>query len=140
MELTVLIKAPELAAAINNLAAAIAKLNAAPQPAAVPQNPVTPTQPTMPTQVPAPQPTAVPQNPAPAANASAFPATGVPVASPPQYTVDQIMAAGATLVDAGKTQELMNLLQSFGVQAVTNLRPEQYGAFVTEMRKLGAAI
>lgn len=132
MELTVLIKAPELAAAINNLAAAIAQPNAAPQQTQAPvtPNPVaaTPTQPAA--AVPTP-------NPVPA---DGFPVAGVPVASPPQYTVDQIMAAGATLVDAGKVPELMNLLQSFGVQAVTNLRPEQYGAFVTELRKLGASI
>jgi hypothetical protein len=64
----------------------------------------------------------------------------MPLAPPPQYTVDQIMQAGATLMDAGKVQELMNLLHSFGVNAVMDLKPEQLGAFATEMRKLGAQI
>lgn len=66
--------------------------------------------------------------------------TGVPLAPAPQYTVDQIMQAGATLMDAGKVNELMNLLHSFGVQAVTDLKPEQLGAFATAMRELGAKI
>ena len=43
-------------------------------------------------------------------------------------------------MDAGKVQELMNLLHSFGVNAVMDLKPEQLGAFATEMRKLGAQI
>lgn len=66
--------------------------------------------------------------------------TGVPLAPAPQYTVDQIMQAGATLMDAGKVNELMNLLHSFGVQAVMDLKPEQLGAFATAMRELGAKI
>ena len=47
---------------------------------------------------------------------------GVPVAPGPQYTVDQIMQAGATLMDAGRVDELVNLLHTFGVQAVTDLK------------------
>ena len=67
-------------------------------------------------------------------------AAGVPLAQPPQYTIDQIMAAGATLMDAGRVDDLMNLLRSFGVQAVTDLKPEQMGAFATALRSLGARI
>ena len=77
---------------------------------------------------PAPQPQPQPQ------------AAGVPLAQPPQYTIDQIMAAGATLMDAGRVDDLMNLLRSFGVQAVTDLEPEQMGAFATALRSLGARI
>ena len=50
------------------------------------------------------------------------------------------MAAGASLMDAGKVNELMNLLHSFGVQAVMDLKPEQLGAFATGLRELGAKI
>ena len=50
------------------------------------------------------------------------------------------MAAGATLMDAGKANDLINLLHSFGVQAVMELKPEQLGAFATAMRDLGAKI
>ncbi len=92
-------------------------------------------------QAPGPVPTAPMPGPAPQPAAPAnYPAPGVPLAPAPQYTVDQIMAAGATLMDAGKVNELLNLLHSFGVQAVTDLKPEQLGAFATAMRELGAKI
>lgn len=54
-------------------------------------------------------------SPGPVAQATPnYPAPNVPLAQPPQYTIDQIMAAGATLMDAGKVNELRNLLMSFG--------------------------
>jgi len=68
------------------------------------------------------------------------PAPAVPVAGAPTYTLDQISRAGASLVDAGKMQQLLELLGRYGVQAVTQLKPEQYGAFATELRGLGAQI
>ncbi|MBQ8693446.1 MAG: hypothetical protein IJ520_09915 [Synergistaceae bacterium] len=118
LEVKVTVSMPEVAEAINNLAAALSNKPTAPkaQPAPAPV-------------APQPQPT-----PAPA------PVSSVPLASAPQFTVDQIMNAGAALMDAGKIEDLMNLLHSFGVQAVMELKPEQLGAFATEMRKLGAAI
>jgi len=64
----------------------------------------------------------------------------VPVAPAPTYNRDQIMTAGAALIDAGKINELMGLLNAFGVQAVTQLKQDQLGAFATELRKLGAQI
>ena len=45
--------------------------------------------------------------------------------------MDQIAKAGAELAQAGKMPQLMALLQQHGVQAVTQLRPEQYGEFAT---------
>lgn len=68
------------------------------------------------------------------------PAPVVPVTGAPAYTLDQISRAGASLVDAGKMQQLLELLGRYGVQAVTQLKPEQYGAFATELRALGAQI
>ena len=123
LEVKVTITAPELAGAINNLAAAInGKAQSAPSvPVSAPVNP-TPT----PVQT-------APEQPV-------IPIAAVPLANAPQFTVDQIMTAGATLMDNGKVNELLNLLHSFGVQAVMELKPEQLGAFATEMRKLGAAI
>lgn len=142
LEVKVTIVAPELSGAINNLAAAIGGKVAQSAPA------VTPVAQQMPTPAPAapvtpqmPMQTAPVAAPAPVTNAPAsYPAPNVPLAPPPQYTVDQIMAAGATLMDAGKVNELMNLLHSFGVQAVMDLKPEQLGAFATAMRELGAKI
>ena len=147
LEIKVTIEAPELATAIDHLAtvlgtktaqtsvAASVAANPTPAPATVqagpavgtPSNPV----PVAPTAVPAPVTPAAPAVP---------PVASVPLAPPPQYTVDQIMAAGATLMDAGKVNELMNLLHSFGVQAVMDLKQEQLGAFATAMRELGAQI
>ena len=66
--------------------------------------------------------------------------SAVPVAGAPAYTLDQLAKAGAALVDAGKMESLMALLAKYGVQAVTQLPPAQYGAFATELRALGAQI
>ena len=76
---------------------------------------------------------AIPTNPAPAAPA-------VPVAAAPTYTLDQIAKAGASLVDAGKMDALLSLLSKHGIQAITQLQPDQYGAFATELRGLGAQL
>lgn len=50
--------------------------------------------------------------------------------------------AGADLVsqDAAKMPELLALLQKYGAQAITQLKPEQLGAFATELRGLGAKL
>lgn len=130
------IEAADLAAAINNLAAAISgtKSTSAEKAVTMP----TPTAPTPVTAMPTPVVPAAP--PVPTAPSMNYPMPSVPLAAPPKYTVDQIMAAGATLMDSGKVNELMNLLHSFGVQAVMDLKPEQLGAFATAMRDLGARI
>lgn len=138
-EVRITIEAPELAGAINNLAAAMGGAKLVPQPTATPaeQQPMTNPK----TNAPAPVPPAPLPSPGPAAQAMpSYPAPNVPLAQPPKYTVDQIMAAGASLMDAGKVNELMNLLHSFGVQAVMDLKPEQLGAFATGLRELGAKI
>ena len=138
LEMKLTIEAPELANALNNLAAA---LGARPFPTAqqAPAAASTQPQPVVPQQPPA----APVQQPMPAPATTAQPNTpvaGVPLAQPPKYTVDQIMAAGAQLMDAGKVNDLMNLLHSFGVQAVMDLKPEQLGAFATALRDMGAKI
>lgn len=133
LEVKIIIEATELANAINNLSTA---MGGGAKAKSVPTQKVAPTTPAV-TQVTMPTPTA----PVPVANNPVnYPAPGIPLAQPPKYTVDQIMAAGATLMDAGKINELMNLLHSFGVQAVMDLKPEQLGAFATALRDLGAKI
>lgn len=155
-EINVTVNAPELAEALNNLAAALkgaklepaaSKTGKADKPAPVPPADYMPPADTAPapatpapatpapavTPAPAPAPVQAPVTPAPA------PAP-VPVAPAPTYNRDQIMTAGAALIDAGKINELMGLLNSFGVQAVTQLKQDQLGAFATELRKLGAQI
>ena len=137
--LEIKIDAPDLAAAICKLAAAIAHpdINTLTPdeprdiPAAAPAAPaaVAPVAPAA-APVPTDQPAAAPVAHAPAA---------VPVTAP-TYTVDQIARAGASLVDAGKMEQLLALLARYGVAAVTQLQPDQFGAFATELRALGAQI
>ena len=132
-ELKIKIEAPEIAQAIEHLAEAISgkdiiNRNAAPAKAA---------------EISAPEAneTAAPdKHEAPKAEQQAAPQTAVPV-SAPEYTLDQIARAGVSLVDAGKRNELTSLLaQRFGVQAITQIPPEQYGALAAELRALGALI
>lgn len=56
------------------------------------------------------------------------------------YTMEQLAVAATQIVDAGHRNELVSLLASFGVQALTALPKEQYGAFATQLRGLGAKI
>lgn len=149
MEMKIKIEVPDLAAAIEKLAVALNNstviekpcTQGAPAPAEVSvpnpapvatQAPVAPVAPT-------PAPVAPAPAPAPAAPVQAVPAPAVPVTAP-TYTLDQIAKAGANLVDAGKMEQLLGLLTKYGVQAVTQLMPDQYGAFATELRALGAQI
>lgn len=176
LEMKITVAAPDLAAAINNLAAALDGKNphtvcnqygtdnkhidnvgtvnmgmsGKAQPA-TPAAPVNPTPaPTVPTQAPGAPLSATPAQtaaqiaptvpvvqPAPVANTA--PAPTVPT-SAPQYTLDMIATAGSALIDAGKMDQLMQLLGKFGVASLTELAPESYGAVAGELRALGAAI
>lgn len=146
MEMKITVEAPDLAASILKLAKAIASgpdpdiltpdeplpvasYPTAPAPAPAPAAPVSPA-PVTPTQTPAPTATPPVAAPAPTVGQTSAapgntPAPTVPVTGAPTYTLDQISRAGASLVDAGKMQQL---------------QPEQYGAFATELRALGAQI
>lgn len=155
MEMKITVEAPDLAASILKLAEAIASgpdpallipdeplpvsaYPATPAPAVAPVPPVA-----APVVVPSPSPTPVTNAPTAGPTSAApgnTPAPAVPVAGAPTYTLDQISRAGASLVDAGKMQQLLELLGRYGVQAVTQLKPEQYGTFATELRGLGAQI
>ena len=97
---------------------------------ATPAQTATPIAPTVPVAAPAPAA-------APAANVAPAPAGPT---SAPQYTLDMIATAGSALIDAGKMDQLMQLLGKFGVVSPTELAPESYGAVANELRALGAAI
>lgn len=155
MEMKIKIEVPDLAAAICKLAAAITPpdINTLTPdeprgiPAAAPVAPVAapaPTAPVNPTPAPAAPVAApaVPTAPAPTEQPAA-PVAQAPAAVPvtaPTYTLDQIARAGASLVDAGKMEQLLALLARYGVAAVTQLQPDQFGVFATELRALGAQI
>lgn len=67
------------------------------------------------------------------------PAQPVPTTAP-SYTLDDLTRAAIPLMDSGKQPELLQLIRSFGVEALPSLQPEQYGAFATALRGLGAQI
>ncbi len=153
-EIKVKIDAPELAQAILTLAAALSQSTSTVQPQIV--APVQQQQATMqqtPTQAQQMQ-TPVQQAPmqqqpyqysAPVQNAQQAqqpqqqPPIGVPTTAP-SYTSDQLALAASQLVDAGRMNEIRGLIAQFGVQALTMLPPDQYGAFATALRQLGAKI
>ena len=76
-----------------------------------------------------------PVTPAPAVQAP----TTVPT-STHTYTPDELAKAAMPLMDAGKQQELIGLVHQFGASSIPELRPEQYGAFATALRGMGAQI
>lgn len=100
----------------------------------------------------APAPAEVPQNTAPASaqvpvDAAPAQTAQAPIQQPPMnpptapaLDLDTISRAGAALVDQGKMQEILAILQKYGVLAVNQLRPDQYPAFAEDLRALGAAI
>lgn len=114
--------------------------SAVPMAAQTPAPPVTqtvtaPTAPVNPTQTGYPSmPTSYPSNTAPVASA--------PVAQAPAFTLEQVSKAGADLITAQPTkmQDLMALLQQYGVQTIQALPADKLGAFATALRGMGAQI
>ena len=56
------------------------------------------------------------------------------------YTLDDLSRAGADLIDAGKMPQLLDLLKSYGVQALTQLDPGTYPAVADALKALGAKL
>ena len=56
------------------------------------------------------------------------------------YTPDELAGAAMQLMDSGRQNELLSLLQQFGVNSIPALQPLQYGAFATALRDMGAQI
>lgn len=56
------------------------------------------------------------------------------------YSLDDLSRAGAALIDQDKMPQLLELLKKYGVQAITQLDPGTYPAFVEEMKALGAKL
>ena len=102
---------------------------AAPVPTA-PVQPSAPMQATTPVQQPLPPTQQVPVN----NQAPVVPTTAQ------TYTLDELARAAMTLMDAGRQVDLQGLLRSFGVEALPALPKEQYGAFATALRGMGAQI
>lgn len=60
--------------------------------------------------------------------------------SAPSYTLDSLSVAAMTLMDRGMQQQLQQLLAGYGVTSLPELPKEQYGAFATALRGMGAQI
>lgn len=135
-EIKVKIEAPELAGAIVKLADVLSVTpvvynvadNTAPaEPVAEKPAPVAPAEPVAPAPV-----AQTPVAPAPA------PVAPTPAAKP--VDINAIARAGAGLIDKGMMPQIMELLKKYGVQAVTQLKDEQFADFAADLRQLGAEI
>lgn len=101
----------------------------------MPTAPAAPTAPIAPPAPAAPVAPAAPTAPtAPAAPAAPVPTTQV------SYKPDDLARAAMSLMDSGRQPDLIALLGQFGVVSIPDLRPEQYGAFATALRGMGAQI
>ena len=113
----------------------------APESAAPVAVPATPAAPIAPTPV-APAPAAPVTPAAPIAPAPVAPVAPVqePAAAESTITIETLSRAGSGLVMAGRMADVMDLLKQFGVQAITQLKRENYPTFAAGLRALGANI
>lgn len=103
-----------------------------PAPAAQPSPALAPVTP-----VPVAQPAAAP---APVAQPAPAPAPAAAPTTARAFRFEDIQLAATSLCDTGKRAEVLGLLTKYGIQALSALPAEQYGAFATELRGLGAKI
>lgn len=89
------------------------------------------------TPVPVAQPAA---SPAPVAQPAPAPASAAAPTTARAFRFEDIQLAATSLCDTGKRAEVLALLAKYGIQALSALPAEQYGAFATELRGLGAKI
>ena len=148
--INITLHSPELVSVIKQLAEALAG-----RPAPLPNEPAQeiaapvieaaiPTIPQTPAVVPA-VPVVATASVSPVQGAAVLPtpaqsANPVPVSAAPTYTLEALARAGAVLAQSGKMEEALALLTKYGVQTIHQLAPDQYGAFATELRALGAQV
>lgn len=96
-----------------------------------PATPVVPTSVSVPT-TPEPQP-APPAPPTP-------PTPAVPVAPVKEYTLEEIQVALQPLMDAGRTNEIVGLMQKYKVASLPELPKDQFPNLVVDLRNMGARI
>lgn len=87
--------------------------------------PVVPTSVSVPT---TPEPTQAPPTPA------------VPVAPVKEYTLEEIQVALQPLMDAGRTNEIVGLMQKYKVASLPELPKDQFPNLVVDLRNMGARI
>lgn len=87
--------------------------------------------PVVPTSAPAPT-TPAPQQ--------APPTLAVPVAPVKEYTLEEIQVALQPLMDAGRTNEIVGLMQKYKVASLPELPKDQFPSLVVDLRNMGARI
>lgn len=87
--------------------------------------------PVVPTSAPAPT-TPAPQQ--------APPTPAVPVAPVKEYTLEEIQVALQPLMDAGRTNEIVGLMQKYKVASLPELPKDQFPNLVVDLRNMGARI
>ena len=111
----------------------------------VPVTPVAPVVPVAPVAPVTPAPVApvtpAPVTPAPVQVAPVTPVAPAPVqVTAPSYTKEELLRAAASLRTLGKVNELIALNSQFGLKCLTDIMPEQFGAYATALRGLGVSI
>lgn len=91
----------------------------------------TPVAPAVPTSV------SVPTTPEPP---QAQPTPAVPVAPVKEYTLEEIQVALQPLMDAGRTNEIVGLMQKYKVASLPELPKDQFPNLVVDLRNMGARI
>lgn len=76
----------------------------------------------------------------PAAPVQQQPAAPTVPTTTKEYTLDELGAAGASVMQTVGIPKLTELIQSFGVKSLQELPKEHYGAFALKLRELGAHI
>ena len=91
----------------------------------------TPVAPVVPTSV------SVPTTPEPP---QAQPTPAVPVAPVKEYTLEEIQVALQPLMDVGRTNEIVGLMQKYRVASLPELPKDQFPKLVVDLRNMGARI
>lgn len=91
----------------------------------------TPVAPVVPTSV------LVPTTPEPT---QAQPTPAVPVAPVKEYTLEELQVALQPLMDAGRTNEIVGLMQKYKVASLPELPKDQFPNLVVDLRNMGARI
>lgn len=71
---------------------------------------------------------------------AAEPVATVPTAPVKEFTIEEIQVAMQPLMDAGRTAEIVGLMQKYGVSALPELPKDQFANLVVDLRAMGARI
>ncbi|MEG2622192.1 MAG: hypothetical protein RSC06_04750 [Clostridia bacterium] len=58
----------------------------------------------------------------------------------PSYKIEEIMRAASVVADKGMRPQVLQLMQTFGIQQLALLPPDRFGEFAAQLRGMGAQI